>query len=368
MNTRRLERLAILLVVLGTACTLLPNAHTPAHAETRLVTIPGENADTLAETTGPVEDALVPVHTHDGRDLWVREATLGGAMLVPGTWIIIRSGEYLATASVTRSLDAFVEVDVAGTSSMIPIGDVLARLHRDPTPVAVADPPPEEPPAPLTPIVQMVALETAHTLVAASVAYCREGIAHVVLADGTDTDVALSDVHPMRLRAGDHVVALWNDMPYPARVTDVRSRLAHVQWDDGSAQWVDFHDVQSVDGESGLAVQGCPHHTVLVDRGGRTSIGRIIACEGSSVTILGSDGSSRSVPHESVDRVPLRVGDAIEARWNGNPYDATVISIGDRIHIRWYDTTEADIDPADLVSFRTRDVRAREPASCPHVG
>jgi hypothetical protein len=371
MNTRRLERFAILLVLLGTACTLLPRPHTPVHAETRLVTIPGEAADTLAETTGPVEDALVPVHTHDGRDLWVRDATLGGAMLVPGTSVIVRYQDHATTASVSRSLDAFVEVDIGGSSAILPIGDVLARMHRvaaptvaPPTDPAVVTPPPPPP----TPLAQMVTLETTHLLHAASIASCTAGTAHVVLADGTETDALLADVHPMRVRAGDRVSALWNGSPYPAFVTAVRGSLVHVRWEDASEQWIDLTDVQSVEGTSGVAVQGCPHRTVLVDEGARVAVGRLLACDGERATVLGADGTPRTVTRDSLSRVPLRIGDAIEARWNGSPYEATVLSIGDRLHIRWYDSSEADVDPADLVTFRAHDGRATEAASCPHAG
>jgi len=65
--------------------------------------------------------------------------------------------------------------------------------------------------------------------------------------------------------------------------------------------------------------------------------------------------------------VPLRVGDAVEARWSGTPYAAIVLTLGDRIHVRWYDGTENDVDPADLVTVRASDGRPNEPVACPGV-
>ena len=371
MNTRRLETLAMLLILMGTACTVLPTAHTPPRAETRRVAIPGEEADALAETSGGAEtslddEVLVPVHTHDGRDLWVREASLGGATLVPGTWVLMRRGDALVSAAVTRSLDDYVEVDVAGTPTLVPVSDVLARLHRSPIappivpPTAVVTEPP-----PLTPLAEMVALDVSHTMRAAIVMSCTGGNAHVVFPDESETDVAMSDLHPMRVRAGDRVTALWSGSPYPGLITDTRDSLVHVRWEDATEQWIDRTDVRSVDGTSALAIQGCPRRTVLVDEGARTSIGRLLACDGSSATVLGADGTPRGLARDSLARVPLHVGDAIEARWNGSPYDATVLSLGARIHIRWYDGSEADVDPADLVTMRTREVRAPEAPACP---
>jgi len=33
--------------------------------------------------------------------------------------------------------------------------------------------------------------------------------------------------------------------------------------------------------------------------------------------------------------------------------------------VRWYDGSEGDVDPADVVTFRARGDRASEPAACP---
>ena len=81
-------RIALLLALTGCATTQAVTAH----VETRLVAIAGDEADTLGETTGAADGALVPVHTHDGRDLWVRETTLSSANIAPGTWVLVRHG------------------------------------------------------------------------------------------------------------------------------------------------------------------------------------------------------------------------------------------------------------------------------------
>jgi hypothetical protein len=362
----RLERALTLAILLVTACTVLPAARTPAHVATRRVAIPGEEADTLGETSTEGEGALVPVHTHDGRELWVHEASLGGAAIVPGTWVLVRQNGALVTAPVTRSLDDFVEVELAGAPVILAIGDVLARLHHGP-PVAHTDPPVVTPPVlpPPTPLGQMVLLDAAPRARTARLETCAGDRAHVTYPDGTATDVPTSALHPLRVRAGDHVTALWSGTPYPAIILATRDSLVRARWEDGTEQWVELTDVQAVEGAVSGAVHGCPHHAVLVDEGVRTRIGRVLACEADHATVLDAAGTPRSLAREALVRVPLRVGDAIEASWNGTPYEAIVLSIGERIHVRWSDTTENDVDPADLLTFRVLEERAAEPASCP---
>lgn len=368
MTVRRIELLATLLVLLATACAVLPPARTPTRAETRRVTIPGEEADTLAETSGDAEDGLVPLRTHDGRDVWVRETALAGATIVPGTWVLVRQEGQLLTVAVARSLDDFVEVDVAGTMRIVPIGDVLARLHHGPVIAATELPPPPvvAPLPPPTPLAQIVALDDTSSSRAGILDECSGGTGHVVFPDGTDTRVATSALHPLRVRSGDHVTALWSGgSPYPGTVLAVRDSLVRVRWEDETAEWVELTDVQSVDAAATGAIHGCPHGAVLVDEGPRTHVGRVLACEAGQATVLDANGTPRSVAVDALHRVPLRVGDAIEARWNGTPYDGIVLSIGERLHVRWYDASENDVDPADLVSFRAREARPTEAASCP---
>jgi len=362
----RLERLAILVVLLGTACTVLPAVRPTIHAETRRVALPGEEADTLGETMGETEGSLVPVRTHDGRELWVREATLGGASLVPGTSVLLSQSGTLVTVTVTRSLDDFVEVDLNGARSIVPTSQIVARLHHGPAPLApppVAVAPP--PPPPLTPLVQMVVLEPAPLLRAGTIEACSAGLVHVMFPDGSDVRVPTSNVHPLRVRAGDQVMALWNESPYAGVILATRDSLVRVRWEDETEQWVELTDVQSVEAEPTGALRGCGHQHVLVDEGARSHVGHVIACEGAFATVIDGTGTPRRIARESVTRLPLRVGDAIEARWNGTPYTAIVLSLGDRVHVRWYDASEGDVDPADIVRFRALEARASEPASCP---
>lgn len=375
MLAHRIERLATLLLLFLTACTVFPAARTTPHAATRRVVIPGEEADTLAETSGDSDGELVAVRTHDGREVWVPEASLGGASLVPGTWVLLRQGGALVTAAVARSLDDFVEVDAAGVRAIVPVSDVVARLHHGPVapetpppPPPVVTTPPPPPPAP-TPIAHMVVLEATSQARVAMLDACTGDVADVTFPDGTQAHVPRSDLRPLRVRAGDHVTAMWNgSAPYPATIVATRDSLVRARWDDESPeQWIELTDVQSVDGVATGSVSGCPHRAVLVDQGARTRIGRLLACEASSATVLDSEGAPRTVSRESLTRVPLHVGDAVEARWNGTPYEAIVLGIGERVHVRWYDASEGDVDPADLVTFRAREARASEPAICPDV-
>ncbi len=364
----RLERLATLLLLFLTACTVFPPAQMPSRAETRRVVIPGEEADTLAETTGATEGTLVPLRTHDGREVWVAESALGGASLVPGTWVLVRQSGQVLTAAIARSMDDFVEVEIGGASAILPIGDVLARLHHGPPAPEVAPPPPPAltPPAPApTPLEHIVLLESTPRLRAGMLADCSGSTAHVMFADGTDVRVPRADLHPLRVRAGDHVMALWSGSPYPAVILATRDSLVRARWEDESEQWIELTDVVSVEGAASGSVSGCPSRTVLVDEGARVRVGRILACEGTHATVLGSDGTPRTVEVASLVRVPLRVGDAVEALWGDTVYDGVVLSITDVLRIHWSDGTENDVDPADLVMFRSHEARPAEPASCP---
>ena len=364
----RLERLAVLVVLLGTACTVLPVVRSPVQVETRRVAILGEEADTLGDTTGQRETGLVSVHTHDARDVWVRESALGGASLVAGNAVLVRWNGAIVTAQVVRALDDFAELQLDGTSTIVPASDVVARLHHGapvapPPPAAIVTPPP--PAVPPTPLARMVALEVAPLSRVAMLDACSAGVAHVTFPDGSEGHVATSQLHPLRVSAGDHVTALWNESPYPGVILRTRDALVRVGWEDESEQCIDLEDVQSVQAAATGAVLGCAPRRVLVDEGARTRVGRVIACEGSSATILDADGTPRQLDRTSTRQLPLRVGDAIEARWSGTPYDAIVLTLGERVHVRWYDGSEGDVEPADVVTFRARGDRASEPASCP---
>jgi hypothetical protein len=343
----RLERLAVVLVLLGTACTVLPAVRSPVQVETRRVAILGEEADTLGDTTGQTETGLALVHTHDARDVWVRESALGGASLVAGNAVLVRWNGAIVATQVVRALDDFAELQLNGTSTIVPASDVVARLHHGtpvaPLPPAVVAPPP--PPPPPTPLARMVALEVAPLSRVAMLYACSAGVAHVTFPGGSEGHVATSQLHPLRVSAGDHVTALWNESPYPGIILRTRDALVRVRWEDESEQWIDLEDVQSVEAAATGVVRGCAPQRVLVDEGARTRVGRVIACEGSSVTILDADGTPRQLDRASTQQLPLRVGDAIEARWSGTPYDAIVLTLGERLHVRWYDGTEGDVDP-----------------------
>lgn len=365
----RLERIATLSLLFLTACTVFPPVHAPLRAESRRVAIPGEEADTLAETLGPAEEGLVPVRAHDGRELWVREGALGGPALVPGTWVLVRSSEQLVMASVVRSLDDYVELQFPAATAIVPVADVVARLHHGPAPVvATTDPPPPPPevtpPAPPTPLERMVVLEAAPLARAGRLVDCAGDVAHVVLADETEVHVPRTDLRPLRVRAGDRVSALWSGSPYPAIILATRDSLVRVRWEDESEQWIELTEIVAVEGETSGTVAGCSERPVLVDEGTRARIGRLLACDGDHATVLSAEGTPRTVELASLSRVPLRVGDTIEARWNGSPYEAVVLALGERLHVRWYDGTEGDVDPADLVTYRAHTARPAEAPAC----
>lgn len=371
MIARRVERLVTLLLLLVTACAIPPALRGPAPVATQHVAVVGEEADTLGEVALETQGGLVTVTTHDGRSLVVREGALGGAGLVPGTWVLLRRDGRLEQVRVVRALDDYLEIERAGASEIVGASDVVARLHHGPSTPEVLPPvapdvvtPPTLPPP--TPLAQMTLLEASPTTRVARLVECSAAGARLALHDGSELVVPMSDLHPLRVRAGDHVTALWNESPYPGVVMATRDDLVRIRWEDESVQWVDADDVQSVEAAASGAVHGCPTgHAVLFDEGMRTRIGRVIACEADRATVLDDAGTPRTVARETLAPLALRVGDPVQARWSGTPYDAVVLAIGDRIHVRWYDGSENDVDPADLVSIRVREPRTGEAPSCP---
>jgi hypothetical protein len=295
----------------------------------------------------------------------VREATLGGASLVPGTWVLLRQNGELVPVTVTRSLDDFIEVDLAGVPTLLPVSDVVARLHHG----LVA--PPVDPPAvelpPATPITQMVLLDAAPRARAAMLDSCEDGSASVIYPDGTGAQVPTSLLHPLHVRAGDRVTALWSGSPYPAVIMATRGSLVRARWEDTSDQWIESTDVRSINGTVSGTVHGCPHGAVWVEEPARTAVGRLLGCDAATATVITSDGTPRTISRESLVRVPLHLGDAIEASWNGTPYSAVVMAMGERPHVLWSDGTQNDIDPATLLTIQLPEGRASEAPTCPDV-
>jgi len=232
------------------------------------------------------------------------------------------------------------------------------------TPSVVATPAPT-PSTAVTSLAQMVVLEAAPVLRAGTIEACSAGVAHVVFPDGSDVSVPMSSVHPLHVSAGDHVTARWHESSYPAVIVATRDSSARVRWGDESEEWIELTDIQSLEGEATGTVESCGHQHVLVDEGGRSHVGRVIACEGAFATVLDASGTTRRIERATATRLPLRVGDSIEARWRGTAYAAVVLSLGELVHVRWYDATEGDVQPTDIVTFRASEARPSEPVSCP---
>ncbi len=371
MIARRVERLVTLLLLLVTACAIPPALRGPAPVATQHVAVVGDEADTLGEVETEAHEGLVTVTTHDGRSLVVHEGAIAGAGLAPGTWVLLRRDGRLEPVHVVRALDDYLEVERAGTTEIVGAAEVVARLHHGPAaPEVTAPVAPDQvtPPAlpPPTPLAQMALLEASPATRVGRLVECTAAGARLALHDGSELVVPAGDLHPLRVRAGDRVTALWNDSPYPGVVLATRDDLVRIRWEDESVQWVDLDDVQSIEIAGSGALRGCPTgHAVLFDEGVRTRIGRVIACEEARATVLDDAGTPRTVERATLASLVLRVGDTVQARWNGTAYDAVVLAIGERVHVRWYDGSENDVDPADLVSIRLREPRTGEPVACP---
>jgi hypothetical protein len=78
------------------------------------------------------------------------------------------------------------------------------------------------------------------------------------------------------------------------------------------------------------------------------------------------DGIVRLVDPQRAVRARVAIGDHVEALWNHQtPYAAQVVSIGERVHVRWEDGSESDVDPADLLTYVRTEDRPIAPVECP---
>ncbi len=78
------------------------------------------------------------------------------------------------------------------------------------------------------------------------------------------------------------------------------------------------------------------------------------------------DGLVRLVEPATAVRARVGLGDRVEALWNHQtPYAAQVVSIGERVHVRWEDGSETDVDPADVITYVRTEDRPTEAVSCP---
>lgn len=372
-------RTAALVLVPLTGCITVapPPVTTSPPAESRLVMVVGERADALGWTTSAAEHGVVRVRMHDGRDLVVREQGVAAPWLEAGRWVLRRTPSGLEPAEIVSGLDAFLEVRPHGQASIIiPIGEVVGILHEPPampTPVTpVVTPPPEPPRGRMS---ELVELGESADVRAARALSCSGGLVHVLFADGSEADAPSASVRDLRLIVGQPVTALWEGTAYPAHVTALRGREARIAWDDGSdtpEQWVQASMLDRILGPSdGAAVRGTlaacrGAGPVAVEVGQRVRLGHLLACEGNVRVVQARDGIVRLVDPQRAVRARVAIGDHVEALWNHQtPYAAQVVSIGERVHVRWEDGSESDVDPADLLTYVRTEERPIAPVECP---
>lgn len=131
MRTASLATSLVGSLVVVTACGGAP-APMPIH-EMHLVAVAGEQADTLGETLeGPLEGHVL-VHTHDGRELWVPEASLRTPALETDGWVLLAHAGGIVPAQVVRPLDDFLELRVGSVVGIAPMHAILAILHSPPS-------------------------------------------------------------------------------------------------------------------------------------------------------------------------------------------------------------------------------------------
>lgn len=119
------------LALLGTACGAPPAP--PPIRETRLVSIAGQQADTLGETIdGPYEGHML-VHTNDGREIWVLETSLSEPTFDADDWVLVAHAGGIVPAQVVRALDDFVEIRIDAVVGIAPMHTIVAVLHSAPT-------------------------------------------------------------------------------------------------------------------------------------------------------------------------------------------------------------------------------------------
>jgi hypothetical protein len=134
----RLTSLAapFVVVVLASACGGAPPM--PPMRETQRVAIAGQQADTIGETIeGPIEGHML-VRTNDGREVWVREASLSQPQLAVDAWVLVAHAGGIVPAQVVRALDDYIEVRVGTVVGIAPMHTIFAILHSAPT-VPVTD-------------------------------------------------------------------------------------------------------------------------------------------------------------------------------------------------------------------------------------
>ncbi|MBX7194885.1 MAG: hypothetical protein K1X94_22725 [Sandaracinaceae bacterium] len=362
-----------LVVLTGCITVAPPPVATSAVAESRLVMVVGERADALGWTTSAPDHGMVHVRMHDGRDLVVREQAIAAPWLEAGRWVLRRTGNGLEPAEIVSGLDAFLEVRPRGAASLIiPIGEVVGILHEAPS----APTPPPPPVAVIEPLrghmSELVELGETPDVRAARAISCAHGVVHVVFAGGTEADVPEARVRDLRLVVGQPVTAFWEGTVYPAHVVALRSGEARIAWDDGSdspEQWVQLAMLDRIVGPLGARgqINACRNTgPVAVEVGQRVRLGRLVACEGNVRVVQGRDGFVRLVEPQVATHARVGLGDTIEALWNHqSPYPAQVMSIGERVHVRWEDGSESDVDPADLLSYVRTEDRPSTVVSCP---
>lgn len=360
------------LLALGGCITVAPPpVVTTPPAESRLVVVVGDRADALGWTTSAAEHGMVRVRMHDGRDLVVREAGISAPRLEQGRWVLRRAAAGLEPAEIMSGMDAFLEVRPRGaTAIIIPIGEVVGILH---------EPPPTPPPAVVTPpepprgrVAELVELSETPDVRAGRAMSCSNGNVHVLLGNGRELDVPEARVRDLRVVVGQPVTAFWEGTAYPAHVVGVRGREARIAWDDGSdtpEQWVQLSMLDRVLGPppAQTALTACRSSgAVAVEIGQSVRVGHVLACEGNVRVVQGRDGIVRLVEPQASTRARLSIGDRVEALWNHDtPYAAQIVSIGERIHVRWEDGSETDVDPNDIVSYVRTEDRPSTNVECP---
>lgn len=355
-----------------TACITVapPPVTTSAAAESRLVIVVGERADALGWTTSAAERGMVHVRMHDGRELVVREQGVAAPWLEAGRWVLRRTANGLEPAEIVSGLDAFLEVRPRGGASLIvPIGEVVGILHE----------PPPAPPS-VTPQVEpvrgsmaeLVELGESPEVHAGRALGCANGHAHVLLAGGAELELPEARVRDLRVVVGQPVTAMWEGTAYPAHVVGVRGHEARIAWDDGSdtpEQWVQLSMLDRLLGPlpERATLTACRNGgPVSVELGQRVRLGHLLACEGNVRVVQARDGIVRLVEPQTAVRARLSIGDRVEALWNHQtPYAAQIVSIGERVHVRWEDASESDVDPVDVVSYVRTEERPSAPAACP---
>jgi hypothetical protein len=202
---------------------------------------------------------------------------------------------------------------------------------------------------------------------------CSGGNVHVLFANGSEADIPEASVRDLRVIVGQPVTAFWEGTAYPAHVTAVRGREARIAWDDGSdtpEPWVQLSMLDRILGPppegARLPLAACRGAgPVAIEVGQRVRLGHLIACEGDVRIVQARDGIVRLLDPQRVVRARVAIGDRVEALWNHQtPYAAQVVSIGERVHVRWEDGSESDVDPPDVLTYVRTDDRAASPAEC----